>query len=308
MRLATMLRLCSFLAVLVGLVVGTAIDEAPARPVEMRAGYRVLQADFHVHTRFSDGLLTPCDLSVLARRRGLDVIAVTEHNTVFPALLARACAKLIDAAPLVIIGEEITTKRAHVLGLGIHSTVDARMPLADAVLAVHRQGGVVIAAHPTEMFYAGLDPICEELDGIEIMHPLAFRGESPIGSYAEIEAFARDRCPSAGAMLGNSDYHGGSVLGLVRTFVFATDLSEPALIDAIREGRTLTFDPDGNAIGPPALAESLRAEPLATRDVHYDYRPLGALDRITRLIGFFGVVGLVMFGLGGRRRATSSAT
>lgn len=292
MTAPSLLRACAFALFGLAAVAGTLIDEAPLRSREERAGYRVLEADLHVHTRFSDGLLTPCDLPILARRRGLDVIAVTEHNTVFPAYFTRACAGLIDGAPAVVIGEEITTKGAHLLALGLERTVDARLPLADSIAEAKQQGAVVIAAHPTERFYAGLDPVCSQLDGVEIMHPLAYRRSSPIGSYDEIRAFG-ERCPSARTLVGNSDYHGGSVLGLVRTFVFVEDDSDAAFIDALRRGRSVTFDPEGVGLGPPELLKALADEPLPDRRVRYDYEPISAFDRITRLMGFAGLLGIV---------------
>lgn len=294
------LRAICLALVALATIAGTVLDEAPPRPREERAGYRVLQADLHVHTRFSDGLLTPCDLAILARRRGLDVIAVTEHNTVFPAYLARACARFIAGAPEIVIGEEITTKGAHLLALGLERTVDARQPLAEAVAAARAQGALVIAAHPTERFYPALDPLCGKLDGVEIMHPLAYRGSSPIGSYAEIRAFA-ERCPSARTLVGNSDYHGGSVLGLVRTYVFVDGEGEAAFVDALRNGRSVSFDPSGVGLGPPELVEALVDEPLADRGVRYDYAPRGSFDRVTRIAGFVGLLGIVA--LGSRRRA-----
>jgi hypothetical protein len=301
LTLVAMLRRASFVLFVLALIAGTAIDEAPLRPREERAGYRVVQADLHVHTRFSDGLLTPCDLAILARRRGLDVIAVTEHNTVFPAYLARACARFISGAPAIVIGEEITTKGAHLLALGLERTVDARLPLAESIADAQEQGALVIAAHPTERFYPALDAVCDKLDGVEIMHPLAYRGSSPIGSYAEIRAFA-ERCPSARTLVGSSDYHGGSVLGLVRTYVFVEGDGDAEFIDALKSGRSVSFDPSGVGLGPPELVKALADEPLADRGARYDYAPAGAFDRVTRLLGFLGLLGIV--GLGRKRDAT----
>ena len=73
-------------------------DPAPVRMETRRGEWRVLEADFHAHTRFSDGFLSPLDLVLQARRRGLDVLAVTEHNNVFPALIARSYARHVDHA------------------------------------------------------------------------------------------------------------------------------------------------------------------------------------------------------------------
>ena len=81
--------------VALGVVAGTALDRAPPRPASYRAGYRVLEADFHAHTRFSDGFLSPFDLVLQADRRGLDVLAITEHNITFPGMMGRWFARRV---------------------------------------------------------------------------------------------------------------------------------------------------------------------------------------------------------------------
>lgn len=290
-------RWVSLAAVLGGLLGGTLLDASPARPEEYRAGYRVLQADFHAHTRFSDGLVSPCDLVLLARRRGLDAVAVTEHNTVVPSKLARACTALVPDAPIVVLGEEITTKQLHLLALGLSESVDARMPATEIVEAVHAQHGVVIAAHPTRRFRPAVEPLCPKLDGIEVSHPLGYReGSSGIGSYADIVELAQGPCGAHSAMIGNSDYHGGSVLGLLRTYVFVTETSEVGILDAIREQRTVTYAPDGTAFGPQDLVQVLEAEPLTVRPTDYGYAGSGSMDRFTRALAWLGMASMIFLG------------
>lgn len=293
-------RVLGYVLTLAGLVGGVAFDHDAARPVEERAGYRVLSGDFHMHTRFSDGVISPCDLVLLGRRRGLDVIAVTEHNSVFPSQLARSCARLVEDAPIVVSGEEITTLRFHLLALGVEADVDARAAPIEIVNAVHKQGGVVIAAHPTKRYHAALEPLCDELDAIEVVHPLAYRGESGIGAWSDIVEFARGPCGQNKAMIGNSDYHAGSVLGLVRTHVFVDDVSAPGVLDAIRDRRTVTIAPDGTAFGRDDLVASLAAQPLAERATDYGYQATGWGDRITRALGLAGLI--LLFVIGWRSR------
>lgn len=279
------------------LLAGAQTDERPARPVEYRAGYRVLQGDFHAHTRFSDGVVSPCDLVLNARRRGLDAVAITEHNSVFPAMIGRACAPFIEDAPLVLIGEEITTREVHMLAIGIERDVDARMSPKRVIDAVHEQGGVVIAAHPTRRFWPALLPVCDRLDGVEVVHPIAFRGDSGIGPYSDMVEFAESPCGQGKAMIGDSDYHAGSVLGILRTYLFVDSASGEGVVDAIRKRRTVTVAPDGRMFGPPRLVESLQREPLAARDTSYGYAATGLFDRAGRIAGFAGVLLLCLLGL-----------
>ena len=84
---------------LLGLVAGSRLDPVPETASAERCGYRLLEADFHMHTRFSDGLLPPPDVVLQARRRGLDAIAVTEHNSIFAGQLAQAVSPGSAAPP-----------------------------------------------------------------------------------------------------------------------------------------------------------------------------------------------------------------
>jgi hypothetical protein len=299
-----------------GLAGGIAFDSSAPRPIEERAGFRVVSGDFHMHTRFSDGVLSPCDLVLLGRRRGLDVIAVTEHNSVFPSQLARACATLVADAPLVITGEEVTTLELHLLALGIERDVDARAAPIDIADAVHQQGGVVIAAHPTRRYHDALALMCDELDGVEVVHPLAFRarqganqealrGDSGIVAWSDMVAFARGPCGNDKAMIGNSDYHAGSVLGIVRTHVFVDEVSASGVLDAIRDRRTVTIAPDGTVFGREDLVASLAAAPLAERETDYGYQAAGWIDRASRVLGLLGFV--ILFVIGWRHNSSKQA-
>ncbi len=281
-----------------GAALGTFIDQAPKRPIEERAGYRVLQADFHAHTRFSDGFLSPLDIVDHAARRGLDALAVSEHNQVFPAKVARAWSKLVHG-PTIIVAEEVTTHDYHMLAIGIEDRIDARRSLSDAIDDVHAQGGVIAAAHPTKRFAKAYTPeIIAKLDATELMHPIAYQGQnSGIGAWTELRDFYEDAKANGNFLspLGNSDYHFGSVLGITRTFVFARGDTEKDIVDAIRDKRTVVFDLEGNGYGDPELVKALEAEPLAARDVDYGYRSTGALDAIGRTLGFLGLLGVLAF-------------
>lgn len=275
------------------MLVGHFTDPAPPRPLTTRHGYEVLQADMHAHTRFSDGVLSPLDLVLAARRNGLDVIAITEHNQVFPGKLGRALSGLVPDAPVVVVGEEITMREVHLLAYGLERTVEPA-DVREVARAVHAQGGVLVAAHPTRRYWPAVDAVCAELDGIEVVHPLAFRRTSPIGAYSEIEELASERCARPGlAMLGNSDYHAGSELGRLRTYLFVTSRDERGVVDALRAGRTVTLAPSGRAWGPPELVSALEVEPIPARETRPTLRVRGPLDALGRVLGFLALVGLV---------------
>jgi hypothetical protein len=298
--------LVSLAMVLFGLVVGVARDPRPPRTMTMRAGYRVLEVDLHAHTTFSDGLLSPIDLVTQARRRGLDAFAVTEHNLLFPAKIARAWSRLVGGPP-VLLGEEVTTGRYHLLAIGIESRVAARRSVDEVIGEIHAQGGLAFAAHPVARFQAALSPVRASLDGSEVAHPLMYGDRGTGFRWTEMRDWFRD-ARAAGlhpTAIGSSDYHGFSMLGLCRTLVFAHGDDEASILEALHAGRTVVFDRDGVAYGDETMIAALQAEPYVPRaHAPYDYSPVDGLDRIGRALGFLGVLGVVV--LRPRRTAQSS--
>lgn len=290
---------------MLGLLGGTAVDDAPDRPPVMRAGFQVLEADFHAHTRFSDGLLSPFDLVLQARRRGLDALAITEHNNTFPATMGRWFSEQIGG-PTILIGEEVTTRDYHIHGVGLTERLDASQPLDSVIDEIHRQGGVAIAAHPIRRFWGSLVPARGRFDATELMHPIVFGRGQGRWSWDEMVAYYQD-ARASGQMItaiGSSDYHFFSPLGVCRTLVFiepgARDsrAEAAAIVEALKKGRTVVHDLEGGAYGDPALIEALTREPYEMRPQEYQYRGNGLIDRITRIAGLMGLFGLILFGRG----------
>ena len=269
-----------------GLVAGTASDVLPDRPPLRRAGYVVLQADLHVHAFLGDGVLWPWDLAFEARRRGLDVIAITNHNQVVAARIGRFFANRM-ATPLVLIGEEITAPDYHLIALGIDEAVSGDRPLEGAIADIHSQGGAAIAAHPTRAFWPAYRAAAlRELDGAEVAHPLAYsRGPEELREF-----FARLRLVRArAAAVGSSDYHAFASLGVCRTYVFARERSAAAVIEALRQGRTVAFDVEGVAHGDPELI-ALLGTPSGIPDDPPAIRWLAIAGRISALLGAAGLL------------------
>ena len=124
------LRIACAAVVAAATVAGTLLDRAPERPVTTRAGWRVLEVDLHAHTRFADGLLSPFDLVIQARRRGLDALAITDHNILFPARMGRWYSRTFGG-PTILLGEEITARDYHVHGVGLTERIDALLTKLD---------------------------------------------------------------------------------------------------------------------------------------------------------------------------------
>jgi len=100
-----------------------------------------------MHTTFSDGWPDPKELVDHVRASGLDVIAVTDHDTIEGAL--RACDHAARQSKLhVIIGEEVSSRDGHIVALFIERRIRPGMSAAATVHAIHDQGGLAVAVHP----------------------------------------------------------------------------------------------------------------------------------------------------------------
>ncbi|MFZ0214680.1 MAG: PHP-associated domain-containing protein [Candidatus Dormiibacterota bacterium] len=106
-------------------------------------------ADLHVHTKYSDGWPSPEQVVDQVRWAGqLTTIAITDHDQIEGACRAQVYAATLADAPLVIVGEEVSSRDGHILGLFLTKLVAAGMPAVQTVAAIHAQGGLAIAAHP----------------------------------------------------------------------------------------------------------------------------------------------------------------
>jgi predicted metal-dependent phosphoesterase TrpH len=102
-----------------------------------------------MHTSYSDGWPTPGTVVTHVAAAGdLDVIAITDHDTIEGALRAAEFAAGQRGAPHVIVGEEVSSRHGHILGLFLEKRVRPGLSAAATIGAIHDQGGLAIAAHP----------------------------------------------------------------------------------------------------------------------------------------------------------------
>jgi hypothetical protein len=288
-------RLFSIGLILAALAAGTLSDTPRKNPTIELGGYRVLAADFHIHSfPLSWALLGPFDTVEEGRRQRLDVIALTPHNLTWVAEIGQWYSRL-TGGPTVLVGEEIVSPRFHLLAIGIHSTIGWQQSAASAIDEIHGQGGVAIAAHPVAAYWRGYDAdAMRKLDATEVLHPLAY--VNPKG-YQEMQEFYGRAHVTA---VGDSDYHGLGPLGWCRTFVFAREDSESAVLDALRLGHTAVYDRAGRAFGDPQLIALAASDPQFQELLHPrpDQGIRVFLAGASRVCGMFGLLGFFLFGYG----------
>lgn len=105
------------------------------------------QADLHIHTIYSyDGTATLEAVLKHARRAGLDVIAITDHEEIRGALRAEELGYQYELG--VIPGIEVSTAEGHLLTLFVRTLIPAGQSLIETLQRVYEAGGLAIAAHP----------------------------------------------------------------------------------------------------------------------------------------------------------------
>ena len=179
---------------------------------------RLGRADLHVHTLASDGTSSVEEILELVETTGfLDVIAIADHERIDAALAARHMAADRGLRVRVVVGEEITTRGGHLLGLFLERPVPALRGLRWSIEAIHDQGGLAIPAHPLVPYplcaqgfvlrrlLASDDPAARP-DAIETFNPTA------LGRYwhGKVVAFAAEH---GLGQVGNSDAHAATQVG-----------------------------------------------------------------------------------------------
>jgi predicted metal-dependent phosphoesterase TrpH len=106
-------------------------------------------ADLHIHTALGDGMAEIDELLDHVEQDGqLSVIAITEHDDLRPALLARELWARGSYSFDFVAGEEVTTIEGHLLALYVEEPLPGLQPLAPTLEAIHRQGGLAVVPHP----------------------------------------------------------------------------------------------------------------------------------------------------------------
>jgi predicted metal-dependent phosphoesterase TrpH len=237
---------------------GTVLDNAPLRAPVRAVNQYVLAADLHVHAFVGDGGIPPWELGREAKRRGLDVIVVSNHNQLLAARLAGLGSPNAAGSALIVPGQELTTPGFHMIAAGVSKAIDWRLSAADAIEAIHRQGGVAIAAHPGKIYWNAYDQRAMALlDGAEVSHNAGNR--YPVARAELREFFGRASAikPSL-APIGSSDFHFGGTMGECRTFIFADEVSVTGVLDAVRRGSTVAYDGYGTLTGDPSRVAIVR--------------------------------------------------
>lgn len=186
-----------------------------------------LKIDLHIHSKYSDGAGTPEDILEHARKKGVDGLAITDHNTLEGYFRARE----LDGDLLVVPGFEVVTEAGHVLVLGLNELPPKVETIGyyDLVNWARELGGLTVLAHPAVSRFHLDRWLRIRPDAVEVMnasYPLRFfvgRG---------LRLCERLGVPS----VGGSDAHSPRAVGDAYTVVEVRDASLDDVLNAIRGG------------------------------------------------------------------------
>ncbi len=211
-----------------------------------------VRGEMHCHTWHSDGDRSAADVVALARARGLDFLAVTDHNTIASQ---RELAGLVDPGLVLIRGVEATTFKGHFNVWGIGDWVDFRVQtpaqMTSALGFAHERGALTSCNHPKPYGPAWDYPEVSNYDCIEVWNgPWTLLNEMALEFWKEQLAAGR-RIPA----VGGSDWHRQSELeevpprapGTPTVWVYPEgEPSAASILRAIRQGHvSLSSEPEG---------------------------------------------------------------
>ncbi|MGI6637366.1 MAG: PHP domain-containing protein [Minisyncoccales bacterium] len=195
----------------------------------------MLYYDLHCHTTASaDSAAKLKRIIRMAKRRGLDGIAITDHNKCYKGPLEMDGIKIIP-------GIEITLKGSgHLLAYFIRDDIEPRRSLVETVEDVKRIGGYAVLAHPYRESHGwiknrsdddiSVEAALEIIDGIETGNASVSCDE-----YKEaVDLAKRSRLVET----AGSDLHMPGQAGFATVRV-KEELNRDNFIDVLREGQVI---------------------------------------------------------------------
>lgn len=130
-----------------------------------------LRTAIHLHTTYShDSNQSPADVIAQAEREAIDCVAITDHDAIDGALEAAAIA---PPTVRVIVGEEISSRDGHIIGLFLKRWIAPDLSGEETIAAIRAQGGAVLLPHPfatlcDDSVHAAIERLAPLADAIEI--------------------------------------------------------------------------------------------------------------------------------------------
>jgi predicted metal-dependent phosphoesterase TrpH len=183
--------------------------------------------------RFPESIDKPEEIVEAARMNRLNILCITDHNSITGALMAREYSKRYDDIE-VVVGEEVSTSDGEIIGLWLTERIPPKLSAEETVRRIREQGGIVIAPHPFSFHVPALNNKLLDLDvdGIEVLNG------GHVDKYSNRMAYeVSKRHPGRWAEIGSSDAHSVTTMGYAWTEFDGENADD--LRTAILEKRTI---------------------------------------------------------------------
>jgi len=165
--------------------------------------------DLHIHSKYSfDSILEPKKIIQISKKKGLNGIAITDHNTIEGGVKAKKINR--DSDFLVIVGAEIGTEVGDITGLFLTDEIRSKKAM-EVIEEIKGQGGLSVLPHPFRGHTIIGDELLKRIDLIE-----GFNARSSNDQNLRAQNLAKKyEKPS----IAGSDAHFGSEIGLGKTCI-----------------------------------------------------------------------------------------
>lgn len=188
--------------------------------------------DLHIHeSKYSlDSHVSLEKIVEEAKNKGLDGIAITDHDDMQIKEEAEALSKALDYP--IFVGVEYLTLEGDIVAFGIDKVPEGRIPAQEFINLVNAMGGVCISAHPFRNNNRGLE------NNLNTIHGLAgiegFNGNTD--KLSNLKAFETAKKLGIQAV-GSSDAHYQHAVGRFATKLPFSAKNVEELIKAIKTNK-----------------------------------------------------------------------
>ncbi len=143
----------------------------------------MIKLDLHIHTEYSGDSLISLDKLIKKCKDKNIIPAITDHNSVKAIKYIKKNFPKFKFIP----GIEISSKDGHIIGLFCNKLIKKDLSAQETIDLIHKQGGLVVAAHPFSKHRNGLEDteLIRKCDIIEVFNARNFKKENE-----EAEEFA----------------------------------------------------------------------------------------------------------------------
>lgn len=182
-----------------------------------------MKFDLHIHSKYSyDGVMEPKRIVKVAVKRGLNGIAITDHNTIRGGLEAK---KYESKDFQVIVGSEMMTDKGEITGLFLSEEIKSR-DVEGVINEIKQQGGIVVIPHPFDRLrHSAFHPTEEHVRLIDAIEGLNSRCVFGRDNRKAVEFAGRYNLP----VIAGSDAHYANEIGKAGLIIETNDVRETIL-------------------------------------------------------------------------------